>query len=92
MLVLRPVKNQVLATIRALPERSNHAALSPVDGKEPTQKMVTGADLDGALQRELSETNSEVMRAVVLKRHLVEKVKKEPENATRLIQGWVRQT
>jgi hypothetical protein len=53
--------------------------------------MVTGAELEGELQKELSETNSEIMRAVVLKRHLVEKVKKEPENATRLIQGWVRQ-
>ena len=46
--------------------------------------------MEGDLQHELSEANSEVMRAVVLKRHLVDKVKKEPEDATRLIQSWVR--
>jgi flagellar M-ring protein FliF len=91
MLVLRPVKNQVLATIRALPERSQKAALPGAGGKEPVRVATTIAEMEGDLQRELAETNSEVMRAVVLKRHLVDKVKKEPENATRLIQGWVRQ-
>jgi len=91
MLVLRPVKNQVLATIRALPERSQQEALPGAGGKAPRKIPMTGAELESELQKELSDTNSEVMRAVVLKRHLVEKVKKEPENATRLIQGWVRQ-
>jgi flagellar M-ring protein FliF len=91
VLVLRPVKNQVLATIRALPERSQQAALPGAGGKAPGKIPMTGAELESELQKELSDTNSEVMRAVVLKRHLVEKVKKEPENATRLIQGWVRQ-
>jgi flagellar M-ring protein FliF len=90
MLVLRPVKKQVLATLRALPERSQ-AGLPAAAGKEPVRRGTTVAEIEGELQKELSETNSEVMRAVVLKRHLVEKVKKEPENATRLIQGWVRQ-
>jgi flagellar M-ring protein FliF len=90
-LVLRPVKNQVVATLRELPERSQQAALPIEGGKGPVNRPTTMAEMEGELQRELSETNSEVMRAVVLKRHLVEKVKKEPENATRLIQGWVRQ-
>jgi flagellar M-ring protein FliF len=90
-LVLRPVKKQVLATLRALPGRNQQAALPAEGGKEPVKRATTVAEIEGELQRELSETNSEVMRAVVLKRHLVEKVKKEPENATRLIQGWVRQ-
>ncbi|HSZ20063.1 MAG TPA: flagellar basal-body MS-ring/collar protein FliF [Candidatus Acidoferrum sp.] len=90
-LVLRPVTKQVLATLRALPEKSQQAALAATAGTQTPGKMVTGAELEGELQKELSETNSEIMRTVVLKRHLVEKVKKEPENATRLIQGWVRQ-
>jgi flagellar M-ring protein FliF len=89
-LVLRPVKNQVLATLRALPAKSQ-AGLPAADGKDTAKKATTVAEMEGELQKELSESNSEVMRAVVLKRHLVEKVKKEPENATRLIQGWVRQ-
>ena len=91
MLVLRPVTNQVLATLRALPQRSLQAALPAGGGTEPVRKATTVAEMESELQRELAETNSEVMRSVVLKRHLVEKVKREPESATRLIQGWVRQ-
>ncbi len=97
MLVLRPVKNQVLATIRALPERAQlPAAAQPMAepgaaAREQSRRECRRPRMEGELQRELSETNSEVMRAVVLKRHLVEKVKKEPEDATRLIQSWVRQ-
>ena len=47
--------------------------------------------MQSELQNELLETSSDVMRAVALKRHLVDKVKKEPEGATRLIQSWVQQ-
>jgi flagellar M-ring protein FliF len=91
MLVLRPVTKQVLATLRALPEKGQLAAQLADGGSAPRKKATTVAEIEHELEKELSETNSEVMRAVVLKRHLVEKVKKEPENATRLIQGWVRQ-
>jgi len=94
VLVLRPVKNQVMATIRALPERVHPAEgahkAGAAGGESTTQGMST-AELENNLQRELSEVSSEVTRTVVLKKHLVEKIKKEPENATRLIQGWVRQ-
>jgi flagellar M-ring protein FliF len=96
-LVLRPVKNQVLATIRTLPENGQQAAGRPAAGlaaaaaDETGPKGITAAEVEGDLQRELSEMSSEVTRAVVLKRHLVDKIKKEPESATRLIQGWVRQ-
>lgn len=91
MLVLRPVTKQALATLRALPEKGRLSAELAEGGTPPVKKATTVAEMENELQRELSETNSEVMRAVVLKRHLVDKVKKEPENATRLIQGWVRQ-
>jgi flagellar M-ring protein FliF len=91
LLVLRPVTGQVLATLRALPEKTQQALLPAGSGGAVAKPATTVAEFENELQRELSETNSEVMRAVVLKRHLVEKVKKEPENATRLIQGWVRQ-
>ena len=90
LLVLRPVTNQVLATLRALPARSQAAAIP--GGTEPAKRPTTVAEIESDLQRELSETNSEVMRSIVLKKHLVEKVKKEPESASRLIQGWVKQT
>jgi flagellar M-ring protein FliF len=91
-LVLRPVKDQVLATLRALAAKGQAAALAAGGAAEGVKKATTVAEMETELQRELSETNSEVMRSVVLKRHIVEKVKKEPENATRLVQGWVRQS
>ena len=91
MFVLRPVKSQVLATLRALPQSARQAALpAGAAGKEPGNSM-TMAEVENELQKELLETNSEVMRAVVLKRHLVDKIKKEPAGATRLVQSWVRQ-
>lgn len=90
-LVLRPVTKQILATLRALPEKNQQAALGTTGETQPAVKTMTGTDLENELHRELVESNSEVMRTVVLKRHLVEKIKKEPESATRLIQGWVRQ-
>jgi len=89
-LVLRPMTNQVLATMKALPAHVGQPALSGGGSRETRANQVTGADLEAELARELSETSSEVMRAVTLKRHLAEKVKKEPEGASRLIQSWVR--
>ena len=91
-LVLRPVKKQVLATLKALPAASAQPSLTTAGGKQSAPRLpMTIAEMEGDLQQELSETNSEVMRAVVLKRHLVDKVKKEPAGASRLIQSWVRQ-
>jgi len=91
LFVLRPVKTQVLATLRALPEKSAHPALPAAGGGKAPAKAGTLAEMQSELQNELLETSSDVMRAVALKRHLVDKVKKEPEGATRLIQSWVQQ-
>jgi flagellar M-ring protein FliF len=92
LLVLRPVKKQVVATLQALPQASQPATLGTTTRAElPGKPGRTMADMEGALAQELSATDSEVMRAVVLKRHLVDKVRKEPAGASRLIQSWVRQ-
>jgi flagellar M-ring protein FliF len=90
-LVLRPVKTQVLATLRALPEKSMQASLPAGAAGKDSGKHLTLADLEGELKQELAETNSQVMRTIALKRHLTDKVKREPEGATRLVQSWVRQ-
>jgi flagellar M-ring protein FliF len=92
LLVLRPVTRQVLATVKALPSSGNQAVLLSAGGQQADGKsLVTNSDIERDLERELSESGSEVKRAVALKRHLVNKVKKEPEGATRLIQSWVRE-
>ncbi|HZP00947.1 MAG TPA: flagellar basal-body MS-ring/collar protein FliF [Terriglobia bacterium] len=98
LLILRPVKKQVLATFsspvpalqagvgetKALADGSSYSRLG-----SPNEDA--GLDLEAELQKELAETSSDVKRAVMLKRHLVEKVKKEPIGASRLIQNWIRQ-
>ncbi|MBZ5659253.1 MAG: flagellar M-ring protein FliF [Acidobacteriia bacterium] len=90
--ILRPVKKQVLTTLRALPESSKQAALPAAAAPaRDFGKQMSQADLEAELQKELMQANSEVTRTVLLKRHLVEKVKKEPVGATRLVQNWVRQ-
>jgi flagellar M-ring protein FliF len=91
LLILRPVKNQVLATMKALAAPREYAALPPGEERRPSSKPTTISELEDELERDLAGTNSEVMRAVVLKRHLVAKIKKEPEGASRLVQTWVRQ-
>jgi hypothetical protein len=39
----------------------------------------------------LEETNSDVQRVVKLKKHLVDKVKKEPVAASQLIRNWIHE-
>jgi flagellar M-ring protein FliF len=78
-LVLRPVKRQALAAFRELPGR--------VAGRLGGSNNVAGT-LAGTGERATDEGGK---RANHLKRLLTEKVKAEPETASRLLQGWVRQ-
>ena len=91
LLILRPVTRQVVTTLKELPAHVGERAIAGADGGKAQHKTLNAADLQNELEQEMSGTNSEVNRAIVLKRHLVEKVKKEPEGASRLIQNWVRQ-
>jgi flagellar M-ring protein FliF len=93
-LVLRPIKNQIVTTFQELPKQLGGARKSPKalhGGSEGENNGDDALNAGTPLQRELAEAGSEVKQAVTLKRHLVEKVKKEPEAASRLIQNWVRQ-
>jgi len=76
-LVLRPVKNQALAAFRQLPGRvTGQLAPATVGG---TALGETRGTIEGGENR-----------ASQLKRLLSEKVKAEPESASRLVQGWVQ--
>jgi flagellar M-ring protein FliF len=79
-LVLRPVKNQALTAFRELPGR---AAV----GLAPAAGTAGGGALGGA-GAAMEEGGK---RTSQLKRLLTEKVKAEPEAASRLVQGWVQQ-
>jgi flagellar M-ring protein FliF len=77
-LVLRPVKKQALAAFRALPGKMT-GQLAPQAAGESASAGGAGSLEDGG------------KRASHLKRMLAEKVKAEPEAASRLVQGWVQQ-
>jgi flagellar M-ring protein FliF len=78
-LVLRPVKKQALAAFRELPGKvvGKLAPAAAVSGTEPAAQG-SSPELVG------KRTNQ-------LKRLLTEKVKAEPESASRLVQGWIEQ-
>jgi len=81
-LVLRPVKRQALAAFRELPGRAS-ARLAPQAGT-----AATTAALGGAESRSMEDGEK---RATQLKRLLADKVKAEPETATRLVQSWMQE-
>jgi len=95
LLVLRPVKRQIVAALAVeqpqLPARGlERGAL----GKgEPMPGELTAEAGEGMSEggEELTDINATVKRTVVLKNQLVERIKKNPEAASRLIQNWVQQ-
>jgi flagellar M-ring protein FliF len=95
MLVLRPIKRQIVVTFQELPKQLGSAtayrealpgAVSGMVGKKNEDR----ASLEASLQQ-LEDSPTEMKQAVVLKKTLLEKVKKEPATASRLIQNWMRQ-
>jgi flagellar M-ring protein FliF len=79
-LVLRPVKKQALAAFRALPGK--------MAGQLAPATAGLGEAASGASAGSLEDGGK---RASQLKRMLAEKVKAEPEAASRLVQNWVQQ-
>jgi hypothetical protein len=76
-LILRPVKKQALAAFRELPGRVA-ARISSHSEQIPVDLQLKGGEAEGS-------------RANLLKRLIADKVKAEPESASRLVQGWVQQ-
>jgi flagellar M-ring protein FliF len=80
MLILRPVKKQVLTAFRELPARIAHAHKELPKGDSPAR----------GVEIELPEATDQAKRASALKKQLSEKVRKEPAAASRLVQTWIR--
>lgn len=93
---LRPLKNRVVASIaEAKPTLTTGQWPAALSGAAPTIGGAGSPALEDSLpdfSNELTDASSEVKRAVVLKRHLVDKIKTEPAAASRLIENWVRQS
>jgi flagellar biosynthesis/type III secretory pathway M-ring protein FliF/YscJ len=94
-LVLRPIKRQIVATFKELPRqlgmaKGSQEALSGSAHGMPAMKADDTSALEASLQQ-LGDSPLEAKQAVLLKRNLLDKVKKEPATASRLIQNWMRQ-
>lgn len=84
-LVLRPVKKQVLAAFRELPQRLALAGAEHAPAK--------GAAVAGkTIEIELPPGSEQGQRAGALKKQLAEKIKAEPAAASRLVQSWIRES
>ena len=95
LLVLRPIKRQIVTTFQELPKQLGMARISreALPGSAhgpPATKADDTASLEASLSQ-LGDSPLEAKQAVILKKNLLEKVKKEPAGASRLIQNWVRQ-
>jgi flagellar M-ring protein FliF len=84
LLVLQPVKNQVVALLLKAPAPT----LLPAAATSGGMAQVDGV---GATFPTPAEPSSDLQAAVSLKNRLVEKVKSDPETASKLIQTWLKQ-
>ncbi|HTT33997.1 MAG TPA: flagellar basal-body MS-ring/collar protein FliF [Methylomirabilota bacterium] len=85
-LILRPVKRQFLATLKAQPALPAPAAAGAQGaGGESLEVHFPGIKAHAEL-----EIAPGVQQAVNLKKQLVARVKEDPEGASRLIQNWIR--
>jgi flagellar M-ring protein FliF len=96
VLFLRPIKKQIVASVRQLAFRPGTESRGAPSLGAPTEKGAIGRgeatpEMEVTLPKELAETSADVKQAVTLKRHLVDKIQKEPGAASRLIQNWIRQ-
>jgi len=77
-LILRPVKKQALTAFRELPGKASTLLVAPSTGDSAAPLAGVAVEAGGN-------------RANQLKRLLTDKVKAEPEAASRLVQSWVQQ-
>ena len=91
-IVLRPIKTQLIASFRAV--RAEGLAVVKPHAAAEGRSAAGGVGEKGLvkLEEEVGDTGSDVKRVVMLKRDLVDKVKKEPGSSSRLVQNWIRQT
>ncbi|MGH9738499.1 MAG: flagellar basal-body MS-ring/collar protein FliF [Candidatus Acidiferrales bacterium] len=92
LLVLRPVTNQLIEALRqggraGVPALAGAGGGELVSGLSESTAAFGGSELD----RELSQSNSDVDRVVRMKKHLTDRVKQEPVAASQLVRTWINQ-
>jgi len=81
LLLLRPVKKQVLTTFRELP--------NAIAAKR--QPVASVANVELGPEQDIATLPPVQQRAVTLKKQLLEKVNSEPAAASKLIQAWIHE-
>ncbi len=82
LLMLRPIKKQLVTAFRELPGRL--AQSQPALGQ-------AGGHGSPAMEIELPSASDNSRRATALKKQLTDKVKAEPAASSRLVQSWIRE-
>ena len=79
-LVIRPIKTQAIASMKELPARKRLAVLP------------TGNGLEDALEGEsVTAMADSPQKAKLLKKQVLERVRREPVSSSRLVQAWLRE-
>jgi len=94
VLVLRPVRDKIVKSFdsvgQAKPALAGGASGIGADGRmlSPQEAAMLS---QAQLQEDLQLTNSDVERVVKLKRHLTEKVKRDPAQASAVLRQWMHE-
>jgi len=81
VLLLRPMKKQILTTLKELPNRTN--------SDKAVMSAPAGAQLSPG--QEIASVPAEQQRTQLLKKQLLEKVKTEPVATSQLVQAWIHE-
>ncbi len=85
MLLLRPVKKQLMTAMRQLALRGSGKAAAGETSASGASELPEVLDLAGL------GSDPSLKKLTLLKNHLVEKVRTEPVGASRLVQNWLRE-
>jgi flagellar M-ring protein FliF len=88
LLVLRPVKDQLMKSFQQAGAHVPALAGGAQEGLSPQELAALSQE---QLQEDLGRSSSDVERVVKLKKHLTEKVKRDPAQASVLIRQWINE-
>jgi flagellar M-ring protein FliF len=88
MLVLRPVKEQLMKSFQQAGTPMPALAGDAVAELSPQEMAALS---EAQLREDLGRSNSDVERVIRLKKHLTDKVKREPAQASLLIRQWINE-
>ena len=92
LLILRPVKNQLVESFQQLGAAPAPALAAAGAGAEGAALGAGhGVFPAGSLEEQLNQTNSQVERVLKMKRHLADRVKTDPIGSSQLVRQWINE-